>query len=290
MVLRWRAGLTALVLVTAACAPGDDQAADGRTNVVAAFYPIAWAAEQIGGDAVAVQNLTTAGAEPHDLELTTRDVDDIEDADLVIVMGKGFQPGVEDVADRRSSDTLSILDHLDVDTDDPHVWLDPVLMGDIVDEIEDALAAADPTHGSAYADRAEALHAELDALDAEYRAGLAGCDRDLIVTAHEAFGHLAQQYGLQQHAIAGVDPEQEPHADRIAQLADLVKEHGVTTVFAEQLVSPDVAEALAREAGVKTETLNPLEGLTADERAAGDDYLSVMRANLEKLRTALGCR
>jgi zinc transport system substrate-binding protein len=290
MVLRWLAGLTALVLVTGACGgDDDDQVAGGPTQVVAAFYPIAWAAEQIGGDAVAVQNLTSAGAEPHDLELTTQDVDDIEDADLVVVMGDGFQPGVEDAADRRSADTLVILDHLDVDTDDPHVWLDPVLMGDIVDEIEGALAGADPEHASEYAARADALHGEIDALDAEYRAGLADCDRHLIMTAHEAFGHLAQQYGLEQHAIAGVDPEKEPDADRIAQLADLVQEHGVTTVFTEELVSPDVAEALAREAGVKTATLNPLEGLTDDERAAGDDYLSVMRANLEKLRTALGC-
>jgi zinc transport system substrate-binding protein len=95
---------------------------------------------------------------------------------------------------------------------------------------------------------------------------------------------------LEQVSIAGVDPEQEPDAGRIAKLADLVKERGVTTVFTEELVSPEVAETLAREAGVKTETLNPLEGLTDAERAAGDDYLSVMRANLEKLRAALGCR
>ncbi|HEX5097700.1 MAG TPA: zinc ABC transporter substrate-binding protein [Acidimicrobiia bacterium] len=291
MVLRILAGLTALVLVTGACGrDDDDQASDGQPRVVAAFSPVAWAADQIGGGAVAVQNLTPAGAEPHDLELTTGDVDDIEDADLVIVMGHDFQPGVEDAADRRSSGTLRLLDHLDVDTDDPHVWLDPIVMGDIVDEIERALATVDPPHASEFAANAAALHAELDTLDGEYRSGLGDCERDLIVTSHEAFGHLARRYGLEQHAIAGVDPEQEPNANRIAELADLVEEHGVTTIFTEELVSPRVAESLAREAGVQTETLNPLEGLTDDERAAGDDYLSVMRANLEKLRTALGCR
>ena len=290
MVLRWAAGIVALALISTACAPDDDSAADGRTRVVASFYPIAWAAEQIGGADVDVQNLTPAGAEPHDLELTTRAVDDIEDADLVVVMGRDFQPGVEDAADRRSSDTLRLLDHLDVDTDDPHVWLDPLLMNQMVDQVGDALAAVDPEHASEYATRADALRGELDTLDADYRAGLADCDRDLIVTAHEAFGHVARRYGLEQHAISGVDPEQEPDADRIAELADVVKKYGVTTVFTEELVSPDVAETLAREAGVQTATLNPLEGLTDDERAAGDDYLSVMRANLEKLRTALGCR
>jgi zinc transport system substrate-binding protein len=163
-------------------------------------------------------------------------------------------------------------------------------MNDVVSRIEGALAAADPEHASEYADRADALQDELAVLDSDYRNGFTRCDSNVIVTAHEAFGPLAQRYNLVQHAIAGVDPEQEPDADRIAQLADVVKKYGVTTVFTEELVSPDVAEALAREAGVQTETLNPLEGLSDDERAAGDDYLSVMRTNREKLRTALGCR
>ena len=132
--------------------------------------------------------------------------------------------------------------------------------------------------------------AQIDALDAEFETGLSDCERGTIVTAHDAFGWLAKRYGLEQQAIAGISPDQEPSADRLAELADLVEAQGVTTIFTEELVSPDVAETLAREAGdMRTEVLNPLEGLTDEESDAGDDYLSIMRDNLSKLRQALGC-
>ena len=128
-------------------------------------------------------------------------------------------------------------------------------------------------------------------LDKEYRAGLADCDRRVIVTAHEAFGWLAARYDLDQHGVAGIDPEQEPDPERLADLADLARREGVTTVFTEELVSPKVARTLAREAGgLETRVLSPIESLTEDERARGDDYLDVMRTNLRRLRAALGCR
>jgi len=89
--------------------------------------------------------------------------------------------------------------------------------------------------------------------------------------------------------VAGLSPDAEPDAQRLGQLADLVKRLGVTTVFTEELVSPRIADTLARDAGITTQTLNPLEGLTDRELRRGDDYLSVMHQNLTKLRTALGC-
>jgi ABC-type Zn uptake system ZnuABC Zn-binding protein ZnuA len=126
-------------------------------------------------------------------------------------------------------------------------------------------------------------------LDGEYRAGLADCDRTLVVTAHEAFGWLAKRYGLHQQGVAGIDPDAEPDPKRLGELADLARAKSVTTVFTEALVSPKVAQTLAREAGgLDTVVLSPLEGLTDRERARGDDYLAVMRRNLEKLRGALG--
>jgi zinc transport system substrate-binding protein len=279
-----------LLLAGAACGGDDDGGADGRLDVVAAFYPVAWAVDQVGGPAVDVQDLTPAGTEPHDLELTTGDVDDIEDADLVVVLGHNFQPAVEDAAARRSAATVEILDSFPVAGDDPHLWLDPVAMQEIVGIVERALAAAEPAEAASFSQRAGTARDRLEQLHAEYEAGLAECERRELVTAHDAFGHLARRYNLETLPIAGVDPEQEPDANRIAELADLVNRNGVTTVFTEELVSPDVANALAREAGgVRTETLNPLEGLTDNERDAGDDYISVMRANLSKLRVALGC-
>jgi zinc transport system substrate-binding protein len=282
-----------LGLVTAGCGGDDARSADndGKIEVVASFYPIAAAVQQVGGAGVAVTNLTPAGSEPHDLELTSRQVDDIEDADAVFVLGRDFQPAIEDAASQRSDHTVNLLDELNTHTKDPHVWLDPILYERVVDLVERKLAAVDPSHAATYASNAERFKREIHAVDDRYVAGLAACDRRTIVTAHEAFGRLARRYELEQQGVAGVAPDQEPSGRRMAELADLVDREGVTTIFTEELVSPKVAEALAREAGgARTEVLNPLEGLTNDEVAAGYNWVTVMDSNLAKLRTALNCR
>jgi len=295
----------AFVVVTGLWVPA--AAAVQRRSVVAAFYPIAYAAQRVGGSRVAVSNLTPAGAEPHDLELSPAQMDRLLDADAAFVMGHGFQPAVEKASQQRDGVTVDVLDKLPIGARntgagnsrvraegsssglDPHVWLDPVLMQDIVREVQRGLTRADPKGAATYAKNADALVAELGALDEKFRAGLSSCSRDLIVTSHEAFGYLASRYGLRQESAAGIDPTAEPDAKRLAELTDLVKKNGVTVVFTETLVSPRVADTLAREAGVKTETLDPLEGLSAKKQAAGADYFSVMDTNLRKVRAALGC-
>ncbi|MCU1485904.1 MAG: ABC-type metal ion transport system, periplasmic component/surface adhesin [Actinomycetia bacterium] len=291
----------AVALLAGACGSDAPSADDGKLDVVASFYPLAEAAARVGGSDVAVDNLTHPGAEPHDLELSTRQVDAVLDADLAVVMGRGFQPDVEDTADRRDGPTVVVLDALDVGTGqvaeeghegkglDPHVWLDPTRMRRLVGVVAAALAKAEPAKRSAFARRAAAYEAELDALAGRFRAGLADCRSTTIVTSHAAFGWLAKTFGLDQESISGLSPEQEPDPRRLAQLVDLVRNRHVTTVFTETLVSPKVAETLAREAGVRTAVLDPLEGLSKARVAAGDDYVSVMDDNLTKLRAALGC-
>jgi zinc transport system substrate-binding protein len=275
--------VTALVVL--AVLPAQASAASD-ISVVASFYPLAWAAQQVGGDRVAVTNLTPAGAEPHDLELTPDEIDDVLDADLVVELGHGFQPAVEDAAAPRDGPTVELLPR---GTKDPHVWLDPVRMATIVRTVQRELTKVDPKGRAVYARNAQRVLGELTDLDARYRDGFAHCQRSVIVTAHEAFGHLAKRYGLRQEGVAGLSPDAEPDAQRLGRLADLVKRLGITTVFTEELVSPRIADTLAREAGVTTQTLNPLEGLTDRELKRGDDYLSVMDQNLAKLRAALGC-
>jgi zinc transport system substrate-binding protein len=265
-------------------------AATSRKSVVASFYPLAYAAGQVGGSRVKVENLTPAGAEPHDLELTPAQIDDVLDAAVVLHLGRGFQPAVEDAASQRDGVTLELLDALPgVKPSDPHVWLDPVLMSDIVSRIQRSLTNADPSGKAVYAANAGELRLRLRELDARYRAELAECDRRLIVTAHEAFGYLARRYGLRQEGAAGLSPDAEPDPKRLADLADLAEREHVTVIFAEELVSPRIAETLARDVGVRTEVLNPLEGLSEAERKRGADYFKVMDANLAKLRDALGC-
>ena len=278
----------AVLVLTAACGggggdgDGDSPSGGARVRVVAAFAPLAEVAARVGGDAVEVINLTPAGAEPHDLELGTDAVDTIEDAELVLFVGGGFQPAIEEVAGRTDGIALDVLP--DDAGDDPHVWLDPTRLATIVEDVRDALRGAQPDEAEAFDANAAAYVDELGALDAELTRGLETCERRVIVTAHAAFGHLSDRYDLEQRAIAGTSPEAEPDPATLARLADEVADEGVTTIFTETLVAPDVAETLAREAGVRTAVLDPIEGL-----ADGATYTSVMRDNLAVLRAALGC-
>ena len=274
--------------------PGGRTSADarGRTEVVASFFPLAEAAAQVGGRHVVVHNLTPPGTEPHDLELSTRSVDELDGADLAVVLGDDFQPAVEDAARRRDGATLVALDVVggELRADDPHVWLDPARMVDIVDAVSARLARVDPSHAQTYRRRADRYTAALRSLDGEYRDGLAQCTRRLVVTSHDAFGYLASAFDLEQRSVSGLSPDAEPDARKLGELADLARSKGVTTVFSEEMVSPRVARTVAREAGgLRVATLNPLEGLSAREQRAGEDYVSVMRANLRALQRALDC-
>ena len=297
---RLLAAVLGLGLVATACA--DAGAAGAGRTVVASFYPLAFAAQRIGGPRIDVTNLTPGGAEPHDLELTPDQVDEVLDATVAIVMGRGFQPAVEDTASQRDGATLEVLPEVVGGRDeqvaeegasgglDPHVWLDPTLMAEVAGAISRTLVAADARGAATYHRNLHRLRRQLADLDTEYRRRLSGCDRDLLVTSHEAFGYLAKQYGLRQEGVAGIEPDAEPDAQRLAELADLARGKGVTTVFTEEAVSPRIAETLAREAGgLRTEVLSPLETLSARERRTGDDYFSLMRSNLDKIAGALGC-
>lgn len=264
--------------VAAVSGCGDSETATPETRtIVAAFYPLAFLAEQLAPEADVV-NITPAGAEPHDLELSARDAEAVHDADLVLYLGGGFQPALEQVASGHE-DAVDLLEG--ESGADPHVWLDPVRFGRMARRVAGA-AAGDPR-------AADDLVARLDALDDEFRHGLADCERREIVTSHAAFGYLAAAYDLRQIPLTGVSPEAEPSARDLEALVATVEDAGATTVFFETLVSPDLAETVAREAGATTAVLNPLEGLSDEEIETGGDYFSAMRANLDALRKALGC-
>jgi len=276
--------LLGVLLFAASCGYNDSSSSSsGKKQVVAAFYPLAFAAEAIGGRSVEVTNLTPPGVEPHDLEAKPSDVEKIESADLLLLLGHGFQPQLEDAAGH-SDKVLLLLDTPGLhrfDNGDPHVWLDPSRFALIVQRIGGALHDPETT---------ARLVVQLRALDGEYRSGLAHCARHEIVTSHEAFGYLAQRYGLQQIGITGLSPEAEPKPQDLQHVIDVVRKTHATTVFFETLLSPRIADTVAGETHTKTAVLNPIEGLTPAQAAQGEDYFSLMRANLSALRKALGCR
>lgn len=297
----------ALAVTATACGRDSAPADPGTLAVLASFYPLQFAAERVGGDRVAVTNLTPPGAEPHDLELAPRDVAVVTEADLVVYLS-GFQPAVDDaVGQAASGQAWDAADHTDLDLTaadsghdeegheeegdepvDPHFWLDPTRLADVADALAEELASLDPEGAATFAANAAALRADLEALDTTFSAGLATCDSRALVTSHTAFGYLAQRYDLEQVGIAGLSPDVEPTAAELADVSAFVSDNDVTTIFYETLVSPDVAETVARETGAATAVLDPLEGLVPD--GATSDYLTVMDDNLASLSDGLGCR
>ena len=289
-------------------------------KVVAAFYPLQYAAEQVGGAAVEVVNLTPPGAEPHDLELTPQDVALIGEADLIVYI-PGFQPALDEAiaqeaADRSLDVLTAIPDQLEGHDDghdhgdeghsdeghsdeghsdeghsdeagiDPHVWLNPLNMGIIGGEIAGRLAELAPDGADSFATGASTLEQQMQTLNDEWAAGTAQCTNRLLVVSHEAFGYLAAQYDFTQVGISGLSPDAEPSPAKVAEVIDIVETEGITTVYFETLVDPKIAEVVAAETGAQTSVLDPLEGLA--EGSTGD-YVTIMQANLANVQAGNGC-
>lgn len=280
--------------------------AEGRT-ILTGFYPLQYVTARIAGDRAEVRSLTPPGVEPHDLELTPKDVAAVADAGLVVHLA-GFQPALDEAATTeaggRSLDVTAaaVLDlegheeHEEGEEEhaeeegtgrDPHFWLDPTKLAAVAGAIAERLRADDPGGAAAYDANLATLQTELAELDAELRAGLASCTSKSLVTSHEAFGYLARRYGMTQVGIAGLSAEAEPDAATVARVTGFARANRVRTIYYETLVSPAVARTVAEETGAATAVLDPIEGLAAG--ATGSDYLSVMRANLATLRAGQPC-
>lgn len=314
---------TALAAVAALALPAlsgcsDSAAADGKNEgkvqVTASFYPLEFLVAQIGGDHVRITDLTKPGVEPHDLELAPRQIAALSRSDVVVYL-HGLQPAVDsaitqagvrhtvdaakltsmeehgtEVDGRRhtSGDNGSGGDSEDDAGADPHIWLDPVKYAEVARGVGKALEEADPAHAAAYAENTDTLVGRLHTLDGEFATGLRDRTSDTFLTTHAAFGYLAERYGLVEEAINGIDPESEPSAARMKALQDLARDKHVTTVFFETLVSDRTARTLAGDLHVRTDVLDPIEGIT--DKSKGADYFEVQRSNLRALRAALGAK
>ncbi|MEU3555725.1 metal ABC transporter substrate-binding protein [Streptomyces fragilis] len=295
-----------------------------KFDVVASFYPMAFLAEEIGGKNVNVTTLVKPGQEPHDLEITARQTASLTEADAILYL-QGLQPAVDEAVAQtegpRKIDAAALTDlekhgaevdghaeesseaHADEHAEesgdgheghdhsheaggkDPHVWLDPAKYGEVAEGVSKAFQKADPEHAADYRANTEDLVNRLDALDKKFQDGLKDRKTDVFLTNHSAFGYLAEAYGLIEESLTGLDPESEPSAARVKELQHIAKEDGVTTVFYETLVSDRTARTVAKDAGLRTDVLDPLEGIT--EKSRGDDYFQVMEANLAALQKAL---
>jgi zinc transport system substrate-binding protein len=277
---------------------------NGNNNtflVTTSFYPLYYFTSQIGGDKILVKNITPPGAEPHDYDISTKDLITIQQSKLLILQAQDFEPWGEKIKNSLGKNSVKVIfaseglvsDEIiksDQKTIDPHIWLDPKLAKKEVENIEEALSSVYPEFAPFFKLNREKLEKKLDDLDGEFKSQLSLCKENTFVTSHEAFGYLAHAYGLQQVAIAGFSPEEEPTAQNLVALTNFVRSHNIRYVFFENLVSPKLAETLAGELGIKTLDLNPLEGLTVEDLNQGKNYFTEMKKNLTNLKTALACQ
>src|SRR5690242_20031327 len=289
------AAATALGLATLSACSTESAAAGGtdRFDVVASFYPMAFLAERIGGSHVHVTSLTQPGQEPHDLEISAKQTAQLQESDAVLYL-KNLQPSVDDavaqseVKTKIDAASLTSLEkhgnevggHAAAHDDsaneessglDPHIWLDPVRYAQVAEGVGKAFAKADPDHAADYRKNTAALVKRLDGLNTRFKDGLAHTRSKVFITTHAAFGYLAERYGLTEEAINGLDPESEPSASRVKDLETMAKADGVSTVFYETLVSDKTAKTVAGDAHLKTDVLDPIEGITG--KSKGSDYL-----------------
>ncbi|KKR22007.1 MAG: ABC-type metal ion transporter, periplasmic subunit [Parcubacteria group bacterium GW2011_GWE2_39_37] len=265
-----------------------------QLQVVASFYPLYYFSQYVGGARAEVINLTPAGVEPHEYELTTRDMASLENADLLVMNGGGMESWSDDVIKNFPGINLVVVgEKLAIkkeNVNDPHYWLSPLLAQQMVDNILMSFKQADPKNSQYYQANSDKFKAALVELHNDYQKGLNVCSNKTIVTAHQAFGHLSETYGLNQISIFGISPESEPSTRQLMEITETVKKNNIGYIFLESLADPRFSEMVAKETGAKTLVLNPLEGLTEAESAAGKNYLTEMRGNLENLKIALQCK
>lgn len=268
-----------------------------KLKITASFYPMAEFARQVGGDKVEVTTLVQPGVEPHDYDPAPKDLAELYRSKVFVYNGAGFEHWVSRVQPELTSNGVIAVDasnelklRTDAGTTDPHTWLDPQFAIAQVARIEAALAQADPANAGYYREHAARYKGQLAELHQAYQTSLSQCAKHEVIASHDAFGYVADRYGFSVQPIAGLSPEDEPTPQKLALITTYAKDHGLKYIFFETLVSPKLADTIAKETGARTLIFNPLEGLTSDEVSAGANYLSIQQDNLNNLRIALECK
>lgn len=271
------------------------------------IYPIYEFTKTIAGDQFEVINLIPFGAEPHAYEPNPRQIALLSNAALIFYAGAGMEEWMHKIIQTLVDPSVCVdmsrhIDLIEFDSGrhdhdanhnhglyDPHYWLDPLRAIVMADVIASRLAAIDTKNANLYLKRAETLKSRLLKLHDQFESGLKNCQKHEIVVTHDAFNYLAGRYGFKTITILGLSPEEEPSPKKVAHICDVVKEHGIDTIFYETLVNPKISEVIAEETGAKTAVLNPLGNLSPTDLKKGKDYFSVMQENLARLQEAMKC-
>ena len=294
--------LCGMIVFVSANLNRSNQTSNTKINVITTFYPIYFFTKEIGADLVNITNIVPTGIEPHEYEPTTQDVVSMQKSKLIFSNGSGLEPWIErmkfelttmgvkiiSLSNGIASRTLENKDGLS--TSDPHTWLDPVLAQNQAELITSTLITLDPSNQNAYLSNKDSLLRRLKQLDQEYRTSLANCKQKKAITSHAAFGYLADRYNFIQIPIVGISPEEEPSAQKLAELTRLIKQNKIKHVFFESLISPKLTQTLAQETNITALVFDPLEGISEKSQNSGSDYFSIQKQNIRNLKIALECK
>ena len=293
--------LSVIMLLNLGCTSNMQKNSDdkGKFKIYTSIYPLYDFATKVGGDRVSVTNLVPAGTEPHDYELSTTDMINLEKADMLIYNGAGIENWSDKVISSIENKNIVYVktsQGLDLYTQDnnsddghnhghidPHTWLSIKNAKKEMENIKDALVKMDPENSDYYEANYKTYAKKFNELENKYKETLDPILNKSIIVAHEAFGYLCRDYDIDQVGIEGLTPDSEPSPARMKKIIKFAKDNNIKTIFFEELVSPKVANTIAKEVGADTAVLNPLEGLSEDEIKNGEDYFSVMEENLNAI-------
>lgn len=281
--------ILALMLILTGCGSAPVKTSN-KPQIYTSFYAIYDFVEKIGGDKVDVHNLVPSGTEPHDWEPSSKDMLNLNSADVLFYNGLGMESWIDKVKGAVNGENPKYVElsaPFEHTKNDPHIWLDPKNVITMSQEICDTLSDLDPSNEEYYKENLAIFTAQLNKLDNDFKTQLSNVSSKKIVVSHEAYSYLCSAYGLEQTSIDGISADSEPSPAKMKEIADYIKTNNVKYIFFEELVSPKIAQSLADETGVQLLALNPFEGLDQEDIDNGADYISVMEENLKNLVTAL---
>jgi zinc transport system substrate-binding protein len=309
------------ILLVAGCTNNVKQDSNDKISVVTTLFPLYEFAKEVGGNKVEVTLLLPPGAEAHTFEPKPSDIQKINNADVFLYIGAGMEPWAHDIVEGSNNKDLLIIDasskvslikseehdeheheaekheHEEEHEEehqhgeyDPHIWLDFENDKKIVDAIAQTFSEKDPKNKEIYMKNAQEYNSKLSSLNQKYSAGLTNCKQNEFISGgHNAFAYLAHKYNLESISAFGISPDSEPTPQKIKEIVDLTKEHGIKYIYFEKLVNPKMAETIAEEADAKTLVLNPAHNLLKEQFQQGVTFISLMEENLQNLKIGLEC-
>lgn len=267
-----------------------------KPMVVVSTFSLYEAASVVGGKTLDIVSIIPFGSDVHMFSPTPSQVAQISKATFFIYNGAGFETWAKSLESTlpQTVSTVDMSRHVvllkEKEAYDPHYWLDIDNMIIMTQTLEKEFSKHFSKNAKLYHTNAARYIDNLKKLKVDYAKGLKECKNRTLISNHDAFGYLAHANTLENVSIIGLSSDEQPSAKIIAEVIARVKEHGIKTIFFEEMINDNVAQTIANETGAQAQSLQPLENISENELKSHQTYESIMRINLAKLTQAMECR